>query len=183
VTTSPKHTRLPLLLAVMLAAVLTAGCAAAPVPVEHTVKVQDATDSRPISAAAVKAEIDLRYAVEGVTGSDGSVTLTFDPFHLELHNWTKLTVTAADYVTQTLLAQVEPGSAPTVVELLPVGAEPPAAKADQPPAETSPEAAPPAETEATAGPRAGQLLQRPPGNEHRPGRQLQRHYPHRQRRY
>lgn len=160
--TLTRNTRLLTLLAVLLT-VLAAGCAPTPVPVDLTVEVQDALTSQPIAAAAVTGEIDLRYAVEGVTDSNGSVTLAYDPVRLELHDWTKLTVSATDYVSQTLLAQVEAGRPPTVVELVPVGAEPPAGETEQPPAEVSPETEPAAtETSADAVPPPGPLANVPP---------------------
>jgi cyclophilin family peptidyl-prolyl cis-trans isomerase/cell division septation protein DedD len=161
--TLPGNTRFLTLLTALLI-VLAAGCAPVEPPVELTVEVQDAINNQAIAAAEVKGEVGLRYAVEGVTDSNGSVTLTYDPVSLELHNWTKLTVTATDYVTKTLLAQVEAGSPPTVVELLPVGAEPPAPESEQPPpAEASPTAEPAAaEANPDAAPPPGPLADVPP---------------------
>lgn len=157
--TKLRNFRLLILLAVVLLVTLATGCAPAEPRVELTVEVQNALTSQPIAAAEVKGEIDLRYAVEGVTDSNGSVTLAYDPVRLELHNWTKLTITATDYVSQTLLAQVDAGGPPTIVELVPVGAEPPTAAAEQPPAAASPEAEPAA---AEALPTPGPLADVPP---------------------
>ena len=65
--------------ALALMFLLLTGCAAAPPPFEHQVEVRNESGS-PVAGANVTAEIALRYAVHGVTDSEGAVVDTTEFF-------------------------------------------------------------------------------------------------------
>jgi cyclophilin family peptidyl-prolyl cis-trans isomerase len=136
---------------------LLTGCAAAPPPFEHQVEVRSDSGS-PIAEANVTAEIALRYAVHGTTGTDGTVTLAFDPDQLQVDTWTKITVEAAGYPPVSVLDQMEEDGPPTIVTLGQTGAPteaPAAAESPAPTTERALAAVPPAQ-------RADYFSARPP---------------------
>ena len=119
--------------ALALMFLLMTGCASAPPPVQHQVEVRNESGGS-VAGANVTAEIALRYAVHGVTGADGAVTLAFDPEQLKLHQWSKITAETADYPPVSVLAELKEGGPPTVITLgQPVPTPPPAAPAAESP--------------------------------------------------
>lgn len=133
------------------------GCAGAPAPVNHQIKVQDAQTGRAIAGASITAQIDVRYTVGGTTNAEGVAQLAFDPNRLELHDWAKFTVEADGYPTTAVLGEVRGPT--TVIEL----GQPPVA----PPPTSEPTPAP--ETNetpaaATEPPSPGPLAQVPPAD-------------------
>lgn len=135
------HRVISLILSLFFAALL-AACATAESPLAHTVHVTG-PDGQNVSGALVTGRIGLRYTVTATTADDGTATLAYDPSHLELHTWTKITVEADGYPAQSVLVKLQPGSAPSEIRLgqtEPTPAAPtPAAAAPQP--ETPPEPA------------------------------------------
>lgn len=101
--------------ALLAITLLITACAATPTPVEHDVQVEDASTGQPVSGADVKAEIDVRYAIEAQTNGEGMAHLSFDPDRLELHDWAKITVTAEGYPATSVLSEVKGPT--TVVQL------------------------------------------------------------------
>jgi cyclophilin family peptidyl-prolyl cis-trans isomerase len=119
VTISPQHSFYTnfFVIAFFIISILMTGCAGAALPVEHTIEVRDAQTGSTIGNAAVTGEVGLRYQVSATTGQDGTVTLAFDPEHLQLHQWVKLSVNAEGYPPLTTLANLEESSDPIVIEL------------------------------------------------------------------
>jgi cyclophilin family peptidyl-prolyl cis-trans isomerase len=119
VTNTPQHSRFTkfLVIALFTILVMVSGCAEIEPPVEHTIEIIDAQTGQPIANAAVTGEISLRHIVSTTTGQDGTATLVFDPEHLQLHQWAKISVEADGYPAVTTLTDLLESETATVIEL------------------------------------------------------------------
>ncbi|RMF02680.1 MAG: hypothetical protein D6768_07680, partial [Chloroflexi bacterium] len=95
---------------------LLTACATARPPLAHTVHVTG-PDGQNVSGALVTGHIGLRYTVTATTADDGTATLAYDPNHLELHTWTKITVEADGYPAQSVLVNLKENAAPSEIRL------------------------------------------------------------------
>lgn len=130
------HRIQPLTILLIAFVILLAGCNQGPT-FEHEIQVQAADTGNPISGAEVKARMGTRDEVEAISNANGKAQLFIKEEYRDA--WVKVTVSADEYQSQSLLVKLVAENPTTVVQLNRPGTEPQPAAAEPNPTEADQE--------------------------------------------